>query len=307
MVKLFKKFKRAIFLSLGLVSILLVTGCGVEYQTDKDGKMVTDENGARIVTNQIESDVTFGDMWENEGWYDALLVYPLVKLITFVGELTSSYGLAIILSTFIVRFITLPLTLKSAKSQRKMKLVKPRIDKIREKYAGQKDRDSQMRMNAEMQKLYRDEQINPLGGCLQMLITMPLFFAFYSAIYRTPGIFNDPFIGFELDVIPKMEIFDYGRFIYIIPVALVFAINFVSMKFNQNANKPEKADVKRAYNANSAKASNGMEQQMKMMMYIMPLMMAFISFFTVPVGVSVYFISSSLFAVIQTILVKKVN
>ncbi len=307
MSKFIKRFKRGIFLTLGLVSILLVTGCGVEYEKGSDGKVITDDNGARIVTNQIDKDTTFSDVWSEEGWYDSLLVYPLVKLITFIGELTSSYGLAIILSTFITRLITLPLTLKGTKSQRKMKMLQPKINKIKDKYAGRKDRESQMRMNAEMQKLYKEEGINPLGGCIGLLITMPLFFAFYSAVYRTPGIFNDPFLGLDLDVIPKIQTFNNGEWIYLIPVVLVFAINLLSMKFTQSANKPEKADVKRAYNADRQKNPNVMEQQMKMMTYFMPAMMAFISFSTVPVGVSYYFISSSLFAVFQTIIVKKVS
>ncbi len=307
MIEIIKKFKKGIFLTLGLVSILLVTGCGVEYQKDSEGKVITDDNGARVVTNQMDQDTTFGEVWEEGGWYDALLVFPLVKLITFIGELTSSYGLAIILSTFITRLITLPLTLKGTKSQRKMKLLQPKVDKIKLKYAGKKDRESQMRMNAEMQKLYKEEGINPLGGCIGLIITMPLFFAFYSAVYRTPGIFEEPFLGLDLDVIPKIQTFNLGLFVYLVPVILVFAVNLLSMKFTQMANKPEKADVKRAYNAESQKNPNVMEQQMKMMTYFMPALMAFISFSTVPVGVSYYFISSSLFAIFQTFIVKKVS
>ncbi len=309
MKKIFKRFKKSIFVTLGIVSILLVTGCGVEYQEDSKGNVATDENGARIVTNQIEKDTSFSEIWsdDDEGWYDALLVYPLVKLITFIGELTSSYGLAIILSTFLVRLLTLPLTLKGTKSQQKMKLLQPKIDKIKYKYAGKKDRDSQMRMNAEIQQLYREEGINPLGGCLGLIITMPLFFAFYSAVYRTPGIFNEPFLGLDLDVIPKIEVVDNRLFIYLIPVIAVLLGNFASMKYTQIANKPEKSDVKRAYDADREKAPKMMEQQMKMMTYFMPIMMAFISFSTVPVGVSYYFVSSSLFSIFQTFIVKKVG
>ncbi len=299
------KTRKGLFIVFGILSLLVITGCGVEYETNSDGEQVKDENGARVVTNQITEDTSFSEVWDEDGWFGALLVYPLVKLITFVGELLSSYGLAIIISTFLVRLATLPLTLKSSKQQKKQRELQPKVQKIRDKYADKKDRDSQMRMNAEVQKLYKDNNVSMLGGCLGLLVTMPLFFAFYAAIYRTPGIFNDPFIGFALDVTPRTEIMSNGHYLYAIPIIVVFALNFFSMQFTQSMNKPEKSDVKRAYNANREKNPNMMEQQMKLMKYFMPIMMAFISL-GLPVGVSVYFMSSSLFSIFQSFVVKKV-
>ncbi|MFV0425186.1 MAG: YidC/Oxa1 family membrane protein insertase [Bacilli bacterium] len=305
MSSVFNVGKKHVFVLFAVLSLFTLTSCGVKYEEDSDGKPVVNEQGQRTVINQIDKDSTFKEVYSEDGWFGGLIVYPLVKLITFLGEALSSYGLAIILATLIVRGVALPITLKSSKQQKKMQELNPKVQKVRLKYAGKTDRESQMRMNAEVQKIYKDNNVSMLGGCWGMLITMPIFFGFYSAIYRTPGIFSDPFLGLELDSSPQFQIFDQNHFVYIIPILLVFLFNFLSMRYTQNANKNPKADVKRPYNAASENAPDMMGQQMKMMQYFMPIMMAFISF-TLPVGVAVYFIASSLVSVIQTIIIKKV-
>lgn len=304
MSNVFKITKRRIFVLLGILTLLTLSGCGVEYKTDSDGNIVTSETGERTVTNQITDEDTFIQTFKDDGWFSGLLVYPLVKLITIIGEGINSYGLALILTTFLVRGIAMPLTLKSSKSQKKMKEVEPKVQKVRLKYAGKKDRDSQMRMNAEVQKIYKDNNISMFGGCLGMLVTMPLFFAFYSAIYRTPGLFEQPFLGIQLAYTPKFQIIDQGNFAYVIPIIIVFALNFLSMKYTMNSSKPQKADVKRPYNAAKEDSPSMMGQQMKMMQYIMPVMMAFITF-TLPVGIGLYFIASSGVSMFQTFLIKR--
>ncbi len=298
--------KKKILILLALLSVFTLTGCGVEYELGDDKKPVVDENGRKTVTNQIESDMTFMEVYQDEGWFDGLIVFPIVKLITFLGESFSSYGLAIIVATFIIRGAVLPLTIRGTKQQKKMQALNPKTQKIREKYAGKTDRDSQMRMNAEIQKLYKDNNVSLLGSCWSLIATMPIFLGFYSAVYRTPGIFTDPFLGLELDSSPQFQILDQGHFVYIIPILLVFLFNFLSMSFSQNSTKDSKADVKRPYNAAAEKNPDMMATQMKMMKFFMPVLMAFVAF-TLPVGIAVYFISTSVVTVIQTLIVRRVK
>lgn len=305
MSSLFNVSKKHIFILLAVFSLFTLTSCGVEYELGDDGKPVVDEQGRKTVINPIEKDTTFKEVFDEDGWFGGLIIFPLVKLITFLGDSISSYGLAIIIATFLVRGVALPITLKSSKQQKRMQALNPKIQKIRLKYADKTDRESQMRMNSEIQKLYKENNVSMLGGCWGILVTMPIFLGFYSAVYRTPGIFSDPFLGLELDSSPQFQIMEQGHFQYIIPIVFVFVLNFLSMKYTQNANKNPKADVKRPYNAAQEKSPDMMAQQMKMMQYFMPVMMAFISF-TLPVGIAVYFSASALVSVIQTLIMKKV-
>ena len=86
-----------------------------------------------------------------------------------------SLGLSIILLTIIVRSLMLPLAIKQQKSMTAMQKLAPEIDKIKKKYPN-KDKESQQKMNAEIQKTYADNKVNPLGGCLPLIVQMPMFF-----------------------------------------------------------------------------------------------------------------------------------
>jgi YidC/Oxa1 family membrane protein insertase len=97
----------------------------------------------------------------------------------FVYQFTekNSLGISIILLTIIIRFLMLPLAFKSQKSMMAMQKLTPEIDKIRKKYGDSKDVEIQKKMNAEMQALYTKNKVSPFGGCLPLLIQMPIFFA----------------------------------------------------------------------------------------------------------------------------------
>lgn len=109
-------------------------------------------------------------MW---GWFTDFL-YQILKVIAgFVGD----WGLAIIVLTFIIRLILTPLTLKSTKSSARRQALQPKLKAIQERYA-----DNPQRMNEEMQRFYSENKFNPLGGCLPLLLQMPIFFALFSVL-----------------------------------------------------------------------------------------------------------------------------
>jgi YidC/Oxa1 family membrane protein insertase len=109
-------------------------------------------------------------MWE---WFIDLLFQILSAIAGVVGD----WGLAIILFTFIIRLLLTPLTIKSTKSSAKMQAMQPMMKEIQEKYA-----DDPQRQQQELQKFYAENSFNPLGGCLPLLLQMPIFFALFSVL-----------------------------------------------------------------------------------------------------------------------------
>lgn len=100
-------------------------------------------------------------------------------VLNFIYELVNNYGLAIILFTVIIKVVLLPLTLKQQKSMIKMQRVQPKLQEIQEKYKNDKERAGQ-----ETMKLYQDYGVNPMGGCLPLLIQFPLLIAIYRVIQK---------------------------------------------------------------------------------------------------------------------------
>ena len=97
----------------------------------------------------------------------------------------NSLGISIIFLTIIVRTIMLPLAFKQQKSMMAMQMLNPEVQKIRKKYEGKKDGKNSQQMNAEIQKLYSDNKVNPLGGCLPLLIQMPMFFGLSFIMHQS--------------------------------------------------------------------------------------------------------------------------
>ncbi len=115
------------------------------------------------------------------------LGYIIDALFNLVSQISisNSLGFSIILLTIATRFIMLPLAVGQQKSMSNMQKVQPLIEKIKKKYENKKDAESQQKMNAEIQKLYQEHKINPLMGCLPLLIQMPIFFALSDIMQRS--------------------------------------------------------------------------------------------------------------------------
>jgi len=111
-----------------------------------------------------------------------VLARPVAVTLEWLNERIGNYGLAIILATLGVRLVFFPLSQKSMKSMRKMQSLQPQMNAIKAKYKGMKDVQKKQEMNAEVMQLYKDNGVSPLGGCLPMLLQMPVLFGFYAAI-----------------------------------------------------------------------------------------------------------------------------
>ncbi|MDY0275208.1 MAG: membrane protein insertase YidC [Desulfomicrobium sp.] len=112
----------------------------------------------------------------NYGFFD-IISKPLNKFLHFLYEYVGNYGVAIIILTIVIKALFWPLSQKSYKSMEQMKKLQPMMTKIREKYA-----DDREKMNTEIMQLYKTYKVNPAGGCLPMLLQIPVFFALYQAL-----------------------------------------------------------------------------------------------------------------------------
>jgi YidC/Oxa1 family membrane protein insertase len=111
--------------------------------------------------------------------WDSLLK-GLGSILSFFYEVIPSYGVAIILLTILVRIVLIPLTIKQTRSMQEMQRIQPKVKELQRKYKG-----NRQKMNEELMKLYKEHQVNPLGGCLPLLLQLPVFFALFSVL-NTP-------------------------------------------------------------------------------------------------------------------------
>lgn len=221
-----------------------------------------------------------------EGLWTTIFVKPLARLLMLTGGLVKNYGLAVVLLTLVIRTILLPITKKTAMQSENMKKAKPKLDKLEQKYKGKTDQESMMKKSQEMMIIYKENNINPLSGCLFSMIQIPLFFAFYEALNRLPAIFEENFLGFQLGTSP-VTAFKLGHWLYIIFPILVCAATYFSFKLNTTASM-----------------NSEQEKQMKMMMNI-SIVFITIASFTMSTGIELYWIFNSGFTVIQNLLVKR--
>ncbi len=121
--------------------------------------------------------------------WNTFLVHPLINGLVYVADnLGLGAGLAIVVFTILIRLVLLPLSLKGTRSMKAMQAMQPKIAALKKKYG-----DDKQKVQAETMKLYREEGVNPLGGCLPLLLQMPFFFAFYHALINLGNAENEMF------------------------------------------------------------------------------------------------------------------
>jgi YidC/Oxa1 family membrane protein insertase len=200
-----------------------------------------------------------------------------------LSEFTGNYGIGIILLTVLIRVIILPLTIKQEKSMKKMRDIQPEIDKLREKH-----KDNPQEMQIKMQEIYKKNQVNPMAGCLPLFIQMCIFITLFRVLNDANSIPNDAtFLWFNLkqpDALVKLPFTGVFSAINIFPL-----LNTVVTFFQQKMMSTGTQD------------SN---PQMKTMLYTLPLVILVMTY-NMPSGVSLYWFTSSLLAVIQQFFIMK--
>ena len=195
-------------------------------------------------------------------------------VLTFFYNITGNYGLAIILLTALVNIITFPLTRKQIQSSRKLQEIQPELKRIQEKYKHDKEKYNQATM-----EYMRDKKINPLGGCLPLIIQFPIIIAVFTLL-REPDLiqnyienFNPYFLGLNLMLSPNdvKEVYGFFNPYYILPI-LAAAGTFFHQKLLLT------------------------DPKQKMMLYIFPIMILVISV-GFPSGLVLYWLTNSLFSI----------
>lgn len=134
------------------------------------------------------------DLAVDFGWF-YFLTKPIFYILDFLKNLLGNFGLAILALTVIIKIIFFPLANKSYASMGRMKALQPEIEKIRERYA-----DDRLKMNEKVMELYKKEKVNPMAGCLPMVVQIPVFFALYKVLFVSIEMRQAPFFGWIHDL-----------------------------------------------------------------------------------------------------------
>jgi len=241
------------------------------------------------------------------------ILNPFVTLLTFLYSIfANNMVLAIVVFTIIVRLITYPLTVQQMRSSQAMQKLQPELKKLQEKYKGDREKMSQEQM-----RLYREYGVNPLGGCLPLLIQFPIFISLYQAIIHAlaatptqlldlsgrlmiPGLdqhipLENTWLGMNLTQPPTIAGVDLASIIGIVLVGLVVLTTWLQFKVTMPATPP--SDDGKPNQAQAMSQSMGT---------IMPLMYGFFAL-SFSVGISIYFIVSNIVGIVQYALMGRAN
>jgi YidC/Oxa1 family membrane protein insertase len=197
------------------------------------------------------------------GWFSFIargMSWLLRTIYGFIGN----WGVAIILLTLLVRVLLLPFVIPQFRNMAKQRALKPEIDKINELY-----KDDREKKGAAMMELWRKHKVNPLGGCLPVLLQMPIFFALYQTLSTSIELYHAPFVWWWVDLSSPDPL-------YVLPIILG-ALMFIQQKLT-----PVQMDATQA----------------KVMLYAMPLMMTFFMLL-LPAGLCLYMVTSSAIGITQ--------
>lgn len=198
-------------------------------------------------------------------------------VLTFLYGLTGNYGWAIIMITAVIQVLVLPLTLKSLKSTAAMKRVQPFIKEIQSKY-----KDDPKKLQSEMINIYRTQKVNPLGGCLPMLLQLPIFWAFFAMLRNAYELRSASWILWIKDLSAADHFMTVGSFsVHLLPLIMGFGM-FLQQKMTAVTSDPAQ----------------------KRIMYIMPLLFTFM-FWSFPSGLVIYWITNSAISMIEQYFVLK--
>lgn len=229
----------------------------------------------------LESTVELG--W---GWIRPISAL-LLKFMEFLNNFIPNYGIIIIIVSILSRLIFWPLSAKSMQSMKRMQELQPRMEEIRRRYA--KDPKA---MNEQIMLMYREQKVNPLGGCMPMLIQMPIFFALFSVLQSNIELRNAPFIAWidnlaAPDVLYRMAVKlpVIGHNLSLLPLLMGGTMIWQSLVTPTPATP-------------AGSKPNPMVQQQFMMKWVMPIVMTFI-FYNMPSGLVLYWIVSTLVGIAQ--------
>lgn len=251
---------------------------------NKDVIKIYEDNGVKI--SKLPDCDNFNPLTNYEGLWTSIFVKPLAWVILKIGSLLNSYGASIIITCLLIRLILMPITQKTAMQSELIKKAQPELEKLEKKYKGKESQEDQARKAQEMMLIYQKYKINPLSGCLLAFIQLPLLFAFLEAINRTPALFENNFLVFQMGTTPWVGILQNNNYWYILLIILIIGTTFISFRKTLKDQSGPTAG------------------QMKYTIYFM-LAMISIASLTLPAALGIYWIASSLFTILQNLYVER--
>ena len=230
----------------------------VTYQAYVGPKTVED---LAVSGNQFEEIIHYG--------FFHPLAKPLMVVLKFFYGFTGNYGFSIIFLTICIKLIFWPLTQKSYKSMKGMQKLQPEMKRLREKFGSDKQR-----LNQEMMKFYKENKVNPMGGCLPMLIQIPVFFALYRVLLGSIELRHAPFMLWITDLSAKDPY-------YITPLVMGVTM-FLQQKMTPTNMDPTQEKI----------------------MLIMPVVFTFM-FLNFPAGLVIYWLINNLLTILQQYLIRR--
>ena len=198
-----------------------------------------------------------------------VLAEPMFILLNFINDFVGNFGISIILLTLLIKTAFIPLTHKSYKSMKAMQAIQPQIKAIQKKY-----KDNKEKLSRETMALYKEHQINPLGGCFPIFIQIPFFIAFFNILYTSIELRHAPFMGWIMDLSAKDPY-------YILPVIMGVSM-FIQQKIQPNTMDPKQARI----------------------MLFLPIIFTFF-FMSFPAGLVLYWLFNNLFTITQQYVTRK--
>jgi YidC/Oxa1 family membrane protein insertase len=202
------------------------------------------------------------DLTIDYGWL-TIIATPLFYVLSWIHGWVGNWGFAIILLTVLIKAIFFPLSAASYKSMAKMRVIQPKLERLKQQYG-----DDRAKLNQAMMEMYKTEKINPLGGCLPMLVQIPVFIALYWVLLGSVELRHAPFIGWIHDLSAQDPF-------YILPVLMTISM-FVQQRMSPKPPDPVQAKV----------------------MMIMPLAFSFMFFFF-PAGLVLYWVVNNVLSIAQ--------
>jgi YidC/Oxa1 family membrane protein insertase len=207
----------------------------------------------------FDTAIDYGAMARPFAFFARILLYVMRWFERIVGN----WGVAIILLTVLVKVLLFPLTAKSVRSMNEMRKLQPEIEKLKQKFGSDREKLNQATM-----RLYQEHKVNPLGGCLPMLLQLPIWFALYATLQTSVELYREPFLWMR-------DLTRHDPY-FILPVAMGLS-SFAMQKVS-----PQPAD----------------NAQAKMMLYFMPIFFSAIMLF-VPGGLNLYIVVNNLLSIAQ--------
>jgi len=198
------------------------------------------------------------------GWFD-FLARPALYFLKFIHRYTGNYGIAIITLSILIKLLSFPLSYKSLKSMQAMQALQPKLAALKERY-----KNNPKKLNQEMMELYKRHGVNPLSGCLPMLLQFPIFIAIYNVLVYSVELWRAPFVLWikdlsKPDTLGRMSLWGKSLDINILPFLMGISM-FIQQKMTPQAGDPKQAQL---------------------MLYMMPLFLTFV-FWSLPSGLNLY-------------------